>query len=83
MVRDWLELEGRINCPENQHSKRKIEGFLCKRSEVSGKRFWSLFKDICETPENFFKNSFVYNYCPIAFMDANGKNITPAEMKQV
>ena len=67
--------------PEKEHPQRKVEGLNCHRSEISGKKFWGLFKDLCNTPENFFKHSFVYNICPLAFMTQSGKNVTPAEIK--
>ncbi|CAG9789212.1 unnamed protein product, partial [Diatraea saccharalis] len=50
---------------------------------ISGKRFWGLFKDLCDTPENFFNTSFVYNYLPQQWMKSNGCNITPADFKMM
>src|SRR5687768_7634512 len=38
MVRDWLGIEARVGKPKEEHPKRPIEGFACKRSEVSGAR---------------------------------------------
>jgi single-strand selective monofunctional uracil DNA glycosylase len=39
------------------------------------------FRDVCGRPENFFKECFVYNHCPLAFMTASGKNVTPPELR--
>ncbi|KAL3286997.1 hypothetical protein HHI36_001483 [Cryptolaemus montrouzieri] len=80
-VRDWLQIEGHVTQPENVCSKRTVEGFDCKKKEVSGDRFWNFFKKLCGSPHIFFKNSFVYNYCPIALMKKEGANITPAELE--
>ncbi|XP_014609875.1 PREDICTED: single-strand selective monofunctional uracil DNA glycosylase-like isoform X1 [Polistes canadensis] len=82
MVRDWLKIQGFIGKPSKEQPDRKVTGFDCKRSEISGKRLWGLFKDLCGTPQNFFKHSYVHNYCPIALMDRKGKNITPADLKK-
>ncbi|XP_015586985.1 single-strand selective monofunctional uracil DNA glycosylase [Cephus cinctus] len=81
MVRDWLKLSGDIGKPFKEQPDRKVTGFACSRSEISGFRFWSLFRDLCGNPENFFQYAFLHNYCPIALMDAGGRNITPAELK--
>src|SRR5688500_223507 len=40
MVRDWLGIEAEVTKPKKEHPKRPIEGFACKRSEVSGARLW-------------------------------------------
>lgn len=39
-VRDWMGIEERIDRPLNEHPKRRIDGFACTRSEVSGARVW-------------------------------------------
>lgn len=76
-----MHITGSVEKPEVEHPKKKVMGLSCHRNEVSGKKFWGLFKHICGAPENFFKHSFVYNHCPLAFMEASGKNITPPEIK--
>ena len=81
MVKNWLKISGPVGKPAREQENRKVTGFECKRSEVSGKRLWGLFKELCGTPEKFFKHAYVHNYCPIALMDKKGCNITPAEMK--
>lgn len=80
-ARDWLKISGRVGKPPREHPKRIIYGLDCPRSEVSGTRFWGLMESLCGTPEVFFRNCFVHNYCPLCFMAPSGKNVTPPEMK--
>ena len=81
LVKDWLNIKGRIKIPENTHPKRPILGFSCERSEVSGKRLWTWARDTYSTPAAFFQTFFVLNYCPLAFFDEGCKNITPDKLK--
>lgn len=81
LVQDWLGIVGTVGHPPIEHPQRKVQGFQCPRTEVSGQRFWGFFRDICITPENMFKNCFVYSYCPLSFMHTSGRNITPPELK--
>ena len=79
-VRDWLKISAKINKPSGQHAKRLIHGFDCPRSEVSGRRLWGLFAERFGTPENFFAEHFVVNYCPLAFCENSGRNRTPDKL---
>lgn len=79
-VRGWLEIEGRVDKPSREHAKRPIEGFACKRSEVSGARVWGWARDRFGTPERFFARFFIANYCPLAFMEESGRNFTPDKL---
>ena len=81
MAKEWLKMSGKVEKPPREHPERKITGFDCTRKEVSGLRFWGFFRDLCEKPENFFRHSYVHNYCPLAFMASNARNITPADLK--
>lgn len=81
ITRDWLKIQGEVDKPRQENSARPINGFNCTRSEISGKKFWSLFQNICETPENFFKYSYIHNYCPLLLIKDNGANVTPADLK--
>ena len=83
MVRNWLKISGAVGKPANEQPDRKVTGFECTRTEISGKRLWGLFKELCGTPEKFFRDAYVHNYCPIALMNKKGCNITPAEMKAI
>lgn len=81
-VRDWLGITGSVGKPPVEVKGREVLGFECKRSEVSGQRFWGLLKTLCGTPENFFKSSFVYNYLPQQWMTSSGINLTPGEFNK-
>ncbi len=79
-VRDWMGLHAEIGKPGNEHPKRLIEGFDCARSEVSGRRLWGLFSEVFDSPDAFFKQFFVFNYCPLAFLLESGANLTPDKL---
>ncbi|WP_235027028.1 uracil-DNA glycosylase family protein [Cognatazoarcus halotolerans] len=78
-VRDWLGLEAEVGRPVTENPKRPIEGFDCTRSEVSGRRLWGLFRERFGSPEAFFAEHYVANYCPLAFFDG-GRNLTPDKL---
>lgn len=80
MVRDWLKINGRVGRPKVEHPKRPVLGFGCNRGEVSGTRLWGWARDRFGTPEAFFERFFVLNYCPLVFMEASGKNLTPDKL---
>src|SRR5256885_3862082 len=80
-VRDWLRIDMPIDKPELEHPKRPVDGFACKRSEVSGKRLWGLFAERFGTPEAFFAEHFVANYCPLGFYETSGCNRTPDKIR--
>lgn len=82
MVKEWLQVKGEVGRPSVEHPNRAIQGLECTRVEVSGSRFWGLFKQLCGTPQAFFKNCYVHNYCPFCFMDKSGRNITPPKLKE-
>jgi single-strand selective monofunctional uracil DNA glycosylase len=52
----------------------------CKRSEVSGRRLWSLFAERFGTAERFFVEHLVLNHCPLVFMEQSGRNLTPDKL---
>jgi len=79
-VRDWMKIVAPVRVPHNEHPKRKIQGFACPRSEVSGRRLWGLFADTFGEAPAFFRNHFVLNYCPLVFMEAGGRNRTPDKL---
>ena len=80
LVRDWIGINEPVAKPTNEHPKRPIDGFECAKSEVSGRRLWSLFKERFGEAETFFAEHFVANYCPLVFMEAGGKNRTPDKL---
>lgn len=79
-VRDWMKLHGKVEKPPVEHPKRPVTGLACTRSEVSGKRLWGLFARRFVTAPAFFADHFVANWCPLAFMEAGGKNRTPDQL---
>lgn len=79
-VRDWLGIEAKVDKPSLEHPKRPVDGFACKRSEVSGARVWSWARDTFGTADKFFERFFIANYCPLAFMEESGKNRTPDKL---
>jgi single-strand selective monofunctional uracil DNA glycosylase len=76
-VRDWLLIGGDIGRPAREHPKRPVQGFACRREEVSGTRLWGWARDTFGTPESFFRSFFVWNYCPLLFLEESGRNLPP------
>lgn len=79
-VKRWLKIEAPIGKPDPEHPKRPVLGFACQRSEVSGRRLWGLFEKRFGRPEDFFCDHFVANYCPLMFLEASGRNLTPDKL---
>lgn len=79
-VRDWLGIRAPIGRPSGEHPKRPVTGFDCPNSEVSGRRVWGLFKERFGPAEAFFREHAVMNYCPLAFVEAGGRNRTPDKL---
>lgn len=80
LVREWMGIEVAIGKPSREHPKRPVDGFACTRSEVSGARLWGWARDRFVTPQRFFTRFFVLNYCPLAFMEESGRNLTPDKL---
>ncbi len=79
-VRDWMGIEERIDRPDPEHPRRPVDGFACARSEVSGARLWGAISKHWERPEDFFRDHFVANFCPLVFMEDSGRNRTPNKL---
>jgi len=79
-VRDWLSIDAKIGRPDPEHPKRPVLGFECRRSEVSGARLWGWARDLFGSPDSFFSDFFIANYCPLTFMEASGRNRTPDKL---
>lgn len=83
MVRDWLGLAERdgepldVGAPAVTHPKRPVTGFQGEREEVSGARLWGWAREVFGDPDAFFDRFFVVNYCPLLFLHATGRNLTP------
>lgn len=80
LVREWLGIDTGVEPPTVQHPKRPVLGFACTRSEVSGQRLWGWARDRFGTPDAFFRRFFVWNYCPLAFLEGSGRNRTPDKL---
>jgi single-strand selective monofunctional uracil DNA glycosylase len=80
LVRDWFGIESKIGRPTREHPKRPVAGLACRRREVSGQRLWGWARATFGTPERFFARFFVANYCPLAFVEASGRNRTPDKL---
>lgn len=78
-VRNCLKLDGIVNMPTSQCPARPVEGLAIKRREMSGRRFWGSVFEVF-SPAQFFSFSTVFNYCPLAFLDAGGRNVTPDKL---
>lgn len=81
-VRDWLGIEARVGRPRNEHPKRPVQGFACARTEVSGQRVWGAVRAHWKTPERFFADHFIVNYCPLVFLEESGRNRTPDKLRR-
>lgn len=79
-VRDWMGVQAEVRKPAHEHPKRPIEGYACRRSEVSGRRLWGWAAERFGSAEAFFERCFVLNYCPLVFLEASGRNCTPDKL---
>jgi single-strand selective monofunctional uracil DNA glycosylase len=80
-VEEWLKIKTPVGRPREMHPKRPVQGFECRRSEVSGKRLWGWAQKKFGTPERFFSRFFVANYCPLIFIEVSGRNRTPENLR--
>ena len=69
--------------PRDEHPKRPIEGFACRRREVSGQRLWEWARNAFDAPERFFARFFVLNYCPLCFLSSTGANVALDKLRVV
>ena len=81
-VTRWMGIRGEVGQPRKPHPKRPVEGFACGRREVSGRRLWGWAQKRFSTPERFFARFFVANYCPLMFIEADGRNRTPDKLRR-
>jgi single-strand selective monofunctional uracil DNA glycosylase len=79
-VRGWLGIDTAVGQPVPLHPRRPVDGFACRRSEVSGRRLWGWIQRRWGDPAAFFRQGYVANYCPLAFFDAAGANLTPDKL---
>ena len=79
-VREFLGINTKVGKPKVEHPKRPVEGFDCARSEVSGRRLWGFVQSEFGTADAFFSRFFVWNECPLAFLEESGRNRTPDKL---
>lgn len=79
-VRDWMGIEAPVRRPASEHGRRPIQGFDCTRSEVSGRRLWGWAASRWGGADRFFDDVFVWNFCPLAFLEETGRNRTPDKL---
>ena len=79
-VRDFLGIDVVVGRPKVEHPKRPVTGFSCPRSEVSGRRFWGWVEERFGAADDFFSRFFVWNWCPLAFLEDSGRNRTPDKL---
>jgi len=79
-VRGFLRIEGRVARPDPEHPRRPVDGFACRRREVSGTRLWGAVEAHSGTAKRFFRQGLVANYCPLVFLEASGRNRTPDKL---
>ncbi|MDT4762400.1 uracil-DNA glycosylase family protein [Sphaerochaeta sp. PS] len=84
-VKHFLQLDGKVGRPPFEHPARPVLGMDIPRSEISGKRLWSLFEEHYGGAESCFSSLTVVNYCPLVFMDRGptGRNITPDKLPKI
>lgn len=81
VVRDWLGIEVPIGRPAREHPRRPVEGFACRREEVSGARLWGWLRGRFGAPERCLGEVMVVNLCPLMWLDAKGANLTPDRLR--
>lgn len=79
-VRDWMRIREPVSPPPQMHPRRPVLGLQCPRSEASGRRLWGMFAAHYPRAEDFFAEHFALNYCPLLFLAADAKNITPDKL---
>ena len=76
-----------VSRPVNELNEYPVKGLECSRSEVSGKRLWGLFRQRYDSADNFFRENFVLNYCPLLFLagrpGGHARNFTPDKLNMI
>jgi single-strand selective monofunctional uracil DNA glycosylase len=79
-VKGWLGLDGEVRAPARAHPKRPVLGLACPRRDISGERFYAWAEARFGSAKAFFARCYVANHCPVLFLDAQGRNLTPAQL---
>lgn len=80
-VKNLMKIQGQVDQPPSLNPKRPVTGLSCTTEEPSGVRIWNLLQKLAGSLEVFGEQCFLHNFCPLAFFDEQGKNITPSELK--
>ncbi|NNM67247.1 MAG: single-stranded DNA-binding protein, partial [Spirochaetales bacterium] len=65
IVREWFQIAKEVKQPFNAHPALSIDGFLHKKQEVSGQRFWGLMRQRFGSVQFFFHAHAVHSFCPL------------------
>jgi single-strand selective monofunctional uracil DNA glycosylase len=77
VVGQWMGLRAAVRRPRREHPRVPVRGLASPRREGSGKRLWGWAAARYGGADAFFARAFVWNYCPLGFLDARGANLTP------
>jgi single-strand selective monofunctional uracil DNA glycosylase len=72
-VSTWLDIRAGVNRPARVHPKRPVEGFSCRRREISGKRLWGWAQHHFVTPDVFFQTALLSISALLPFLRKTGK----------
>ena len=76
-VKNWLNITPTILQPAIIHPTRPVHGLAYNKEEPSGTLLWNTVRTMFRTPSQFFKRCMILNYCPLAFFNEKGANLTP------
>jgi single-strand selective monofunctional uracil DNA glycosylase len=81
-VRDWMGLVGEVRAPTVTHPRVPVRGLGSTRREGSGSRLWGWAEARFGAADAFFARAFVWNWCPLGFLDDKGTNLTPDALRR-
>ncbi len=80
-VKEFLGINNlEVKQPRMSHPKRIVVGLEQPKPEVSGRRIWSLLKELYTTPEKTSESIYIVNHCPLWMFNEKGQNITPEKL---
>lgn len=63
-VQSWLGIDEPVDKPPREHPKRPIQGFACKRSEVSGSAFGASLRTSSKLPKRSLRTTLWLTFAP-------------------
>lgn len=78
----WMGIIGPVDAPARTHPKRPVLGYASTRSDPTGGKFYGWAKRRFGTADRFFADFAVLNLCPLMFLDAEGRNVTLAQLRK-